>query len=415
MHYHKVLLKVIFICISLIYCLAVFGNSTKTQGQKTQRKSSRPPSAQAHFKDCPVCNGKGMKTNYVNTSKEVRCPNCYGSGRAISPRTGQFDRCGLCKGRGLWMEDSGYYTNNICTNCNGTGKIEVFKYKGLLLTKAEIEAKEAAIKEINEARNIILNNKTKTAKLPRSITNSINMELVLIKPGEFMMGAISPDEFNPRQHQKFILNAYYIGKHEVTVKQWKSVMNDIPGRLTAHVVVELNRGIQRGKEDDHPVTFVSWDDTQKFCAKLSAITGDKYRLPSEAEWEYAARGGTETDYYFGDDPSLLSDHAWFQDNANGYPHSVGQKKPNLYGLFDMYGNVGELCQDQSHYLFTYNGAPRDQRPWEKEYILSSQVTRILRGGAWHSPSINCRSTNRSWAQPDYKGPSVGFRVVRDVQ
>lgn len=144
--------------------------------------------------------------------------------------------------------------------------------------------------------------------------------------------------------------------------------------------------------NDHPVEQVSWDDAQEFVEKLNANeTTDKYRLPSEAEWEFACRAGTTTKYPFGDNESDLDEYGWYLGNTT---HPVGQKKPNLWGLYDMHGNVWEWCQDRWHSYF--EGAPVDSSAWESD----TSSLRVDRGGCWSSLSRFCWSSRRSGYLPD---------------
>jgi formylglycine-generating enzyme required for sulfatase activity len=223
------------------------------------------------------------------------------------------------------------------------------------------------------------------------IENSIGMVLVPIPAGEFMMG-------DQPLHRVALTKSFYLGRTEVTQGQWKAVMGTTPWKGYSFV-----------KEGgDYPAVYVSWEDAVEFCRKLSAKEGVEYRLPTEAEWEYACRAGTTTVYSFGDDESQLGEYAWIEENTQyageGYDHIVGQKKPNPWGLYDMHGNVFEWCQD-----------------WYGEYP-SDDVTdpvgpdsgsyRVSRGGGWFSSAVYCRSAVRLWITPSGRDFSLGFRVLR---
>ena len=161
----------------------------------------------------------------------------------------------------------------------------------------------------------------------------------------------------------------------------------------------------------NPVENVSWDEAQEFCQKLSEKKGKKYRLPSEAEWEYACRASTQTRYYFGDNQDLLKEYAWYGQNLLlalfSKTHPVGQKKPNNWGLFDMTGNVWEWCEDGWHE--NYENAPKDGSSWNEN---DSQFTfRLLRGGSWYNPPKCCRSANRYWYFADCRNYFIGFRLA----
>ena len=181
-----------------------------------------------------------------------------------------------------------------------------------------------------------------------------------------------------------------MGKFEVTQAQWETVMGNNPSWF---------------KGANRPVEQVSWNDAQAFLKKLNAASV-QFRLPSEAEWEYAARAGTQTAYAFGDDPNQLGKYAWFDDNSGNETHSVGQKKPNGFGLYDMHGNVWEWVADTWH--DNYTGAPNDGSIWGK---LGDKKAKVLRGGSWGYDPYYCRSANRNGDAPDNRNYNVGARVV----
>ena len=195
--------------------------------------------------------------------------------------------------------------------------------------------------------------------------------MVVIPAGSFMMGSRSrflfgSDGKNPEEKPQHLVKvpSFLMGKTEVTQGQWKSVMGSNPSRFT-----------ECG--DVCPVEQVSWNDVQDFIRKLNQLTGQNYRLPSEAEWEYAARAGTTTEWSFAGEELKLRDYAWYSQNSGGKTREVGQKLPNTFGLFDMHGNVGEWIQDCWHE--NYAEAPTDGSAWMKgcggNYGLS-------RGGSW---------------------------------
>lgn len=226
--------------------------------------------------------------------------------------------------------------------------------------------------------------------------NTIDMEFVLIPSGEFDMGSPSNevgryDDEGP-VHRVKIPKSFYMGKYEVTQKQWRDIMGNDPSRF---------------KGDNLPVEQVSWNDVQKFIKKLNKKENTKkYRLPSEAEWEYAARAENSTRYFFGDDDSKLGEYAWYHGNSEGRTHPVGQKKPNSWGLYDIHGNVWEWVQDK--YQSIYDGAPTDGSSWESEIGMQ----RVLRGGAWSDYTRDCRLAYRGHDVPGDCDSFLGFRLVR---
>ncbi len=246
------------------------------------------------------------------------------------------------------------------------------------------------------------------------ITNSIGMKLKLIPAGEFMMGSpaneANRNEDEGPQHKVGITKAFYMGVTEVTQGQWFAVMGTKPwaGR---EFVQEGDREFVR-EGDTYPAMYVSWDDAVVYCEKLSAREGKTYRLPTEAEWEYACRGGTSTDYSFGSGSGSLKDYAWFDENAYGigesHAHTVGMKKSNPFGLYDMHGNVFEWCAD------IYDAKSYSSRSGTTMDPMSSAGSgyRVLRGGSWYFNSGDSRSANRSRNRPGSRSLNVGFRVVR---
>jgi formylglycine-generating enzyme required for sulfatase activity len=161
--------------------------------------------------------------------------------------------------------------------------------------------------------------------------------------------------------------------------------------------------------DSLPVEIITWFQCQEFIRKLNTLDPEKgYRLPSEAEWEYACRAATTTSFYFGDDEDGLSSGAWYSCNSEGKTHAVGKKKPNAWGLYDMHGNVSEWCQDQYH--DDYSGAPTDGLAWE----IGGKPYRVLRGGSYKDTAKFCRSALRNASPPSGGGLSIGFRLVRNL-
>jgi formylglycine-generating enzyme required for sulfatase activity len=242
---------------------------------------------------------------------------------------------------------------------------------------------------------------TETVLLP----DGTSLAMVWIPGGDFMMGRYpdepgSSAEEDPR-HQ-VTLGGFWMGKYELTKRQWAAVMGTTPW-------TEAGQGNWLANPDS-PAVYVSWDDAQLFITALNGQTGKTFRLPSEAQWEYACRADTATRFYWGDDlgGTLVGDFAWYWGNCSieYYGHVVGQKPPNEYGLHDMNGNVWEWCQDLWH--GNYSGAPTDGSAWES----STYSMRTFRGGSWGNDAENCRSAQRSGAAPDGTSGAWGFRLAR---
>jgi formylglycine-generating enzyme required for sulfatase activity len=234
------------------------------------------------------------------------------------------------------------------------------------------------------------------------ITNSIGMKLVPIPAGEFQMGFIEPDKFASGDekpvHRVRITKPFYMGMYEVTQGQWQAVMGTTPWK-----------GQNLTKEDaDCPATYISWDDAQTFCRKLGAQEGKAYSLPTEAQWEYACRAGTTSRFSFADE-SQVADYAWSNENTyyadEKYPHPVGRKKPNAWGLYDMHGNAEEWCND-FYDRFYYIGSP-DEDPTGPD----TGTERVRRGGAWGFEAASNHSALRTFRPPTYVNATGGFRVV----
>ena len=187
---------------------------------------------------------------------------------------------------------------------------------------------------------------------------------------------------------------YYIGVFEVTQAQWRAVMGSNPSRFS-----------QCG--DDCPVEQVGWIDAQEFARRLSQKTGKDYRLPSESEWEYAARAGSTTKWSFGDNGNQLGDYAWYGANSQYKTQRVAQKRSNAFGLYDMHGNVWEWVEDCWH--GNYSGAPIDGSAWS---TACSSTTRVLRGGSWIIYPTDLRSAVRHSSWPDSRSGDSGLRLAR---
>ena len=236
-------------------------------------------------------------------------------------------------------------------------------------------------------------------------TTGLIITMVWIPPGSFMQGRYSGEPGSSSDEDPWHLvtldYGFWLGKYEITQGQWE-------------VITGSNPSSDYGVGDDYPVYYVSWNKiVNDFLVELNSQTaGEPWRLPSESEWEYSCRSGTETRYYWGDDPdySQLGSYAWYNLNSGSQTHEVGTKLPNAWGLYDMSGNVWEWVKDSYH--SNYNGAPHDGSAW----LSPTSSLRVLRGGGWLLSASDCRSAyrNRSiYGIPSGVGMDVGFRLVRN--
>jgi formylglycine-generating enzyme required for sulfatase activity len=238
--------------------------------------------------------------------------------------------------------------------------------------------------------------------------------MVEIPGGDFLMGA--PDREKGRSNNevpqhKVTLSPFFMGKYAVTQAQWRIVAG------WPKVERELPPEPSRFKDDDRPVEQVSWLAAVEFCARLTQKTGRAYRLPSEAEWEYACRAGTTTPFAFGETitheiVNYWSEHPYAQAPKAAPRHEtvpVGSLGvANAFGLYDMHGNVWEWCED--HWHNSYKGAPTDGSAWVD--ISATGSNRVNRGGSWNDNAVNCRSAFRNGDSPGHRIGALGFRLVR---
>lgn len=216
--------------------------------------------------------------------------------------------------------------------------------------------------------------------------NGVKLEMVYVPGGKFTMGSDLRDREKPLH--EVIVPSFYIGKFQITQAQWKAVMGD-----------KLKPGFEG--DDNLPMESVSWKEAKEFCQKLQQLTKKAYRLPSEAEWEYACRAKT-----IGDHAGNLDEMAWYRSNSDRKTHPVGKKKPNAFGLYDMHGNVWEWCEDVWH--DSYQKAPTDGSAWLDD---GDSCRRVLRGGTYNAPEDHCRSAYRFGFDSNDGGGDIGFRVA----
>ena len=228
------------------------------------------------------------------------------------------------------------------------------------------------------------------------VKDGVHIEMVKVEAGSFKMGTKQkPTEFGDFRtdypsHRVTLTNSYYIGKYEVTQALWQAVMGSNPSNF---------------KGDDLPVENVDWSDCQYFVSKLNAMTGKRFRLPSEAEWEYAARGGKKSRGYQYSGSNVLNDVAWYRGNSDNKTHVVGTKQSNELGIYDMSGNVWEWCEDK------YGGSYYRRSPQINPTGAVSGRDHVFRGGSWYCSSSGCRSTYRCYGDPCNIDGASGLRLA----
>jgi len=238
------------------------------------------------------------------------------------------------------------------------------------------------------------------------ISNSIGMRFVRIPRGTFLMGSPLGEigrGNDEQQHEVRLSRDFYFGIHTVTQMQYEKVIGKNPSHFQGLKVKYVD-------SSNHPVDSVSYRDAEEFCRRLSElpeeqVAGRRYRLPTEAEWEYACRAGSKTAFSFGNDAANLGSYAWYDANSGEMTHAVGSKRPNAFGLYDMHGNVWEWCSDW----------------YDKEYYASSPATdpsgpdsgsfRVLRGGSWNNEPDCVRCASRPYFAPVYRISEFGIRLV----
>jgi formylglycine-generating enzyme required for sulfatase activity len=236
---------------------------------------------------------------------------------------------------------------------------------------------------------------TPSKQVSVDLGKGIKLEMVRVPAGEFMMGSpdtetlIVPDE--KPQHRVRITKPFCLGKYPVTQEQWEAVMGANPSEF---------------KGPTNPVESVSLDDCRNFLKRLNVkVGGERFQLPTEAQWEYACRAGSKTRYCFGDDESKLDEYAWYRTNEPGHTHPVGKKKPNAWGLYDMHGNVSEVCADW------YDEAYYAKSPENDPTGPAAGDFAVIRGASWLSLGSWCRSPARSCFNV-VRDPRIGLRVSR---
>ncbi len=307
---------------------------------------------------------------------------------------------------------------------DNTPELEAFEYESVetlgVLKQFEFEtakimvtAKIVAIKSRKVKRHsVITRHRGSNWGYTEKLGEDIGLDMMSIPGGTFLMG--SPDDEPERENyespqHEVTVSPFFLGRYTITQAQWRIVAS------YPQIDRELDPDPARFKGDNRPVERVDWDDATEFCQRLSAKTGKVYRLPSEAEWEYACRAGTTTPFHFGDWPSVALMNYNGNLAYNGSPRGeyrrqtieVGSFPSNSFGLYDMHGNVYEWCEDDWHE--SYEGAPTDGSAWLKEN--HAENNRLLRGGSWNFMPGFCRSAYRVINSCGFRSYDIGFRVV----
>ena len=232
----------------------------------------------------------------------------------------------------------------------------------------------------------------KITPFTETLSNGSSFEMILVEGGLLkIVGNEEETDVYNRAICKIFLKAFYIGKYPVTNSLWKAVMEKKQSKF---------------KGANHPVERVSWEESQRFLARLNEITGKSYRLPSEAEWEYAARGGHQSEDYIYAGSDRLAEVGWYARNSGGQTHPVGEKLSNELGIFDMSGNVSEWVEDQMH--ISFEGIPSDGSAWVDR---SFDAERIHRGGSWRDKNLICKVSSSEFSKPEDRFEDLGFRIA----
>jgi formylglycine-generating enzyme required for sulfatase activity len=268
--------------------------------------------------------------------------------------------------------------------------------------------------QVDERGRIVVREQSKAFAFREPLAPDIGLEMVWIPSGKFMMG--SPETEHDRwedespEHQVTV-QPFFIGKYSITQAQWLVIVK------TPQIERELKLKPSNFQDDNRPVENVSWEEAVEFCRRLSRKTERDYRLPTEAEWEYACRAGTTTPFYFGKTitgklANYDADVTYLQERkvkSKRETTSVGDFLPNAFGLYDMHGNVWEWCLDNWH--DNYEGAPIDGSAWLSD---KENARYVVRGGSWLNGPRGCRSASRGYVTPDNRINDVGFRVVCEI-
>lgn len=355
----------------------------------------------------------------VRYSVDFKCPACEARGVSLKKIAGRTITCPRCKSRVCVSIDGATFTVDledkpVSAENERSSRSDLVYPTTRIATRSSSEAPDFSVDSArsNESIDTETNQTSQPDMLKRQLpailskvepvldesrnrpaiefSNSIGMQFKLIFPGNFLMGDAT------RDFESTISEPFYLGVHPVTQKQYEEVIGRNPSRF-------------RGP--GNPVECVSWHDAVSFCRELSNLCSEiaenlTYRLPTESEWEYACRAGSDSDYCYGNDPSQLFEYAWFGNNFGKGPRYVGQKKPNAWGLYDMHGNVSEWCA--SRFADYPDFSPDESRDGMDD------SKRTYRGGHWFNQAKFCRSAVRHGEAPGFWSDYLGFRVAVSV-
>ena len=254
---------------------------------------------------------------------------------------------------------------------------------------------EVNVSDVTALVNLIINGGGESEFKNRTFTvNGVSFEMIAVEGGTFTMGATSEQGSDAYDDEKpahqVTLSSYYIGKTEVTQELWQAVMGSNPSKFSG---------------TNLPVEKVSWEDCQSFVIKLNELTGKNFRLPTEAEWEYAARGGNKSNGFKFSGGNNIAEVAWYSENGNKISHPVATKAPNELGIYDMSGNVWEWCSDwYSSSYYTSSSQTNPTGPNSGSY-------RVYRGGSWSGNDRYCRVSHRDSNYPSYRFNYLGLRLA----
>jgi formylglycine-generating enzyme required for sulfatase activity len=304
---------------------------------------------------------------------------------------------------------------------------EIF-YAAISFEETEIESGDALYSlefetvQVNEEGEIIHRKQGRALAFREPLATDVGLEMVAIPSGKFMMGSpeSEPDRYEDESPQHAVtVQPFFIGKYPVTQNQWRTIASTSP------IERELNPSPSDFKGDNRPVENVSWEEAVEFCQRLSLKTGRDYRLPTEAEWEYACRAGSTTPFHFGETITIdLANYRGVDDEDLDWSGSYGKGTkgiyrqettfvdtfpPNAFGLYDMHGNVWEWCLD--HWHNSYQDAPVDGSTWISN---DNNAERVVRGGSWDNNPRYCRSAPRYNITPVNRSSNLGFRVVCEI-